>query len=779
MLNIEPVWSALVLTSVLLLTTIYARRFMSAAWANPLDILTLAFAAQTVLLEAFMGVYQGHVVLLALLLAFACITYTMALYQRRAPLFVLTLVFAFLACFPLSDTGLTIGQAQDTSQRLQGAAPVATPQGPTVLFVLCVILPFVWAGLGRFFQSYRWFTEKRYALIGSFWTSPVLIISLLYTLEFLGLEVYRSVSTLELWLQIPFPIALEMALLSYIWYSTAVVAREKVGLVVASGLGCLALALYFPTSSSLVLAAIAFGGILLAVPISRLVGRDWGGPLYIVGLLAAFLLARSGQLYNTLAFTSWALLSFGVLIYLLSLIERESWLAAGLRWLAIVFVTWSVYDASLLGQYMWAPMIAVLGAVIGVGVRMIVPLVTPTLVDRNRLWSYVGPLYTISLVSALLMGLDGLLLGIARPFYGAIPYALLTYAVVVYGVLLLEKYPQGLFLTAGFAIWGLLLTVQMPMIYCVTIGIALGLVGLGCGRILKLVSIQRVAHVLVTNVEWNWPWYLTFLVAVVLTGTWNLFPLKGADGIFLENGLLAFAVLAYIIVLVEEMPLWLGWICAGLAGWSLIEDGLSPQTGLLAQSGVFTLGIGAVLLYCLARLLPSPENKMRRYACYYGAGLLLSLTISWELLSFGQNPDISWLTLGPASYMIITSPFLLQDRQSSQFRWIGHGLALCGALLLLLPTLWSSFGQGNVLPTLLLSAEALLLLLLGVGVRIRFFVLSGAALFVVGAIRLLFLPALGIPTFLALTLSGIFLLAVATALLVIRTRLALIWSELS
>jgi hypothetical protein len=721
---------------------------------------------------------------------------------------------------------------------------------------------------------------------------------------------------------------------------------------------------------------------------------------------------------------------------------------------------------------------------------MITPLVSPTFADRNKLWSYAGPCYTISLVSAVLMGLDGLLLGISRPFYGAIPYALLAYAVVVYGVLLLEKYPQGLVLTAGFAIWGLVLMVQMPVIYGTTVGIAMGLVGLGCGRILQLDSRQRVAYRSIVNVQWNWPWYLAFLIAAVLASGRHLFTLNKADAVFLQNGLLVFAALAYVIVLVEEMPLWLGWVSAGLAIWSLLaaafyadqtrlfsmalfctfagvltrlierllpssyqqwwqpkrfefarllysvalvaavlsgflhtnvpfyaavpgmlmlygliaygvalwerrswfwlcagfmiwgvcllpqsascqiqpvqvittcydqswtvpltatllagvtlisallglcigrlsgslqasiqglapmnilrtrfrwnwpwylvalvslivtlawcevmssalpphtlavvlalflglvftlmiaerlpdlsllfiglavwliaqtgwatwqmacaysllclcvfagqllwkrmppvleivssvwlarvvslsglglvivfvcaQGGLAPQAGPLAQSGVFALCIGAILLWVTptATLLPSPEDKMSRYVCYYGAGLLLSLTIPWELLAFGQT-DVAWLTLVPASYMIVTSPFLLRDKQRSDLRWMGHSLALCGAMLLLLPTLWSSFDHREVLPTLLLSAESLLLFLLGAGMRIRFFVLSGAALVIVCAIHLLFLPALGIPTFLALTLSGVFLLALATALLVIRTRLAVVWSELS
>jgi len=273
----------------------------------------------------------------------------------------------------------------------------------------------VWAILERFLPLAHRSTGNGHAFVGSLWTRPVLIISSLYTLEFLGTEFYHPVSTLGLWLHIPqFPMALELTLLACIWYSTAIVTRKKIGLVTAT-----VLALLSPTHTTLSLTIAAFGSTLMAVSISRLAGRDWGLPFYIIGLLAAFALAGSGQLQ----FISWALVSFGAFIYLISMIERESLLAAGLRWLAVVFVTCALYDSGLLSEYAWAPTIAVLGATIGLGIRKIGPRIAPTFADKSQRWSYAGPLYTISLMAAAMMGLDGLLLGIARPFYGAIPFA--------------------------------------------------------------------------------------------------------------------------------------------------------------------------------------------------------------------------------------------------------------------------------------------------------------------------------------------------------------------
>jgi hypothetical protein len=77
----------------------------------------------------------------------------------------------------------------------------------------------------------------------------------------------------------------------------------------------------------------------------------------------------------------------------------------------------------------------------------------------------------------------------------------------------------------------------------------------------------------------------------------------------------------------------------------------------------------------------------------------------------------------------------------SAHRW-SQWCSVIGACLLLGPTLFLSFSQANV------------------------------QLF-------LFLPSLGIPSFLALSLTGILLLGTATLMLWIRPRLTVLWSEMS
>ena len=106
-------------------------------------------------------------------------------------------------------------------------------------------------------------------------------------------------------------------------------------------------------------------------------------------------------------------------------------------------------------------------------------------------------------------------------------------------------------------------------------------------------------------------------------------------------------------------------------------------------------------------------------------------------------------------------------------------MAVLGAALLLLPTLWLSFsnGDGNLLYTIVLMGEALLLLLLGIGVKVRSFVLSGTGLIIVGAIHALFLALNGLSGTLTLIIAGVTLLAIATGLSIAGRRLRSAWAK--
>jgi hypothetical protein len=191
-----------------------------------------------------------------------------------------------------------------------------------------------------------------------------------------------------------------------------------------------------------------------------------------------------------------------------------------------------------------------------------------------------------------------------------------------------------------------------------------------------------------------------------------------------------------------------GQICVVLA--IVGQGGLLADSGMLAHVGAGSLLVLAGLLFWWRRL--QSQRAIQRW-CLYSAGWLLSLVVSWELSALGQT-HIDWLLLAPASYLIIVAPFLSRDEVLPHHYRAGQICAVAGAALLLVPSLWLSFSEENLLPTLILAGEALILLLLGVGVHMRFFVLSGTGLVIVAAMHALFLPSLGLPPSLALTILG-------------------------
>ncbi len=146
---------------------------------------------------------------------------------------------------------------------------------------------------------------------------------------------------------------------------------------------------------------------------------------------------------------------------------------------------------------------------------------------------------------------------------------------------------------------------------------------------------------------------------------------------------------------------------------------------------------------------------------------------SWELSAFGQT-RLDILLLAPASYLSVVAPFIMRDEMLPRRHLAGQVVALSGAVLLLLPALWFSFSDSNLTPTVVLIGESLVLLLLGIATRIRTFILSSAALLIVGTLRALFLST---PPSLALMLLGVMLVVIATALFLVRHKLKIAWTQ--
>jgi hypothetical protein len=713
LLQIVPVWSFLALTLLLVGIAVVVRQRFGAAWANPLDSIALAEACFTL----FLSLGQSADVVWALLLSFAALSYSLVLYQRRQRWLFLPLLFALLAL------------------------PILYTHRVYVLLLAGLLLPLVSVAIHRLVsdrvQLARVTVSARLQLPVD-WEWPLLCFGLFCGVLASVHDIAFSSSAMQSWPGVNVPVALEMTGLSLAWYASAALARIRWWLIPVIGFAVGALVL--PSNPFWVLVGVTPAAALLAVGISRFAGKTWALPLYSVALLGGIMAGYTGYTQAHWLAASWVLLAFAALAYAIGVVEDQP-LAL---WIAPVFATWSVIDAAaLLGDLYRPPIIALACAGIGVGIgclrfssyylsdrlgaartqfvagrnKITYPFFAT--VQRQKLLAYALPVYAAALAAAIVTGVYGTLSGINAPFYGAVPDALLLYALVAFGVMLFERAPEGVFVPVGLAAWAI-----------------------------WLFPLDLVPHLLTYD--------LLCVVVFATQFTWR----------FIQPATRWLAPTRLHSVL-------------GLGGQALIvlvvigQGGLLTGSGRLVHVGAASLLILSLLLFWYGRLQRSVA--LRRY-CAYGAGLLLSLVVSWELVAFGQT-RVELLTLAPASYLIIAAPFMMRDEALPQGHSAGQAASILGAVLLLLPMLWLSFSQDNLLSTLLLAGEALALMMLGVLTRIRIFILSGAALVIVGGLRALFLPSLGLPPSLALTILGITLLAVATGLSLARHRLQVAWTR--
>jgi len=841
-LDAVPLWSFLGLTLAMAATAVAVRQRFGVAWADPLDALALGEAIITLALSWNLDTVW------ALLLFFSALTYAVLLYQRRRKWLFLPIIFALAALLILAFI----------------------PRQQVILLV-AVLLPLAAVAVHRFMPELLLSSGPAgtgQPRVTAGWEWPLLVIGLLNGAATCLFDVATSGSAVHSWLGITFPVALELGMVALAWYVSAALARVKWWLIAAVGFAIVALladtsfwslAVLAPVAAVLAFAisrsagrealhasggnsvpvgakvagsgGVGLYGRLLGPPDGGRPGRDWALPLYSVALLAAVMMGVRGFEQQQLFASAWALLGFAALIYIIGVVEDM----ALFLWVAPLFAIWSVFDSAVLGDLYRPPVVTLLCAALGVAIGRLHSYLPPLLSARNnRVLRYALPFYATAVAAAVLTGVYGSLGGVNHPFYGAIPDAMLVYGVVAFGVVIFENRPGWSWLVAGFAVWGMLLATRTTAYYVVGIGIGMGLVGLLVGRFVKrpLVNTEALpSWAVLTRFTWSWPWYGTALVAALLLGSWNSLPLEQLGVGFIELSLLAFTILALLIMLVERTPELLVFP-VGLAAWAIglshgevwqlmvaysllcvlafasqftwqvippaatnwlpsallhrvlalggqacvvlaiiAQGGLSADAWPLVHVGAGALLILAVLLFWHGRL--QNTHAYRRYS-YYGAGLLLSLVLPWELLAFRQT-SLDLLALGPASYLALISPLLMRDESLPEHHRTGQAAAVVGAALLLLPTLWLSFNDNNLLPTLILAGEAMALLLLGIGTRLRIFVLSGAGLVIVAILHSLFLQAFALP--LSLTLLGLILIAIATGLSIARHRLQLAWSR--
>ena len=819
-LHLPPDWSFLGVAIAFMVGAVIARARTGAAWADPLDISALF----TIAITLGLSLDEHPDVLSRILLFFFAATYAILLYQRRSMWLFVPTIFAMLAIPTLTNHLI-------------------------FLLTLGIAFPLVAVAIRHFFAheptdpnkqlpNVRWFIDL--------WEWPLLFVGLVYAVGFSVYDIISPISTIQQSLAIPCPVAIELAFFALSWYASAVLVRVKVWLLPALAFAISAILL--PTNSFWALVTLTPTLAILAVVVRRFAGNVWSAPFATTALLAGIMTGYVGFTQQHLeAATAIALLAFAILAYVIGVTENINLP----MWITPFFATWSVIvSAGFLNDLFRPPIVAVVAAALGVGVGLYRQRAT----RRPRLMLNALPLYATALIAALLTGAFGSFTNINVPFYGAVPDAMLVYALVAFGVVLFERRPAWLLVAAGFAIWGVALASQLTPYYVAGISAGAAAIGIIAGRVIPIYPTKLTkpeSQQRLSRFTWSWPWYATTLLAALLTAFWS--PGNPAQSAIIAFCMLGFTAIALLIMLIERIPemlifpigfaagtIWLwyphldvtslmiaytilcvvifasqfvwrvlpptkGWLAAttlhellSIGGQAFVimvilaQNGYSADAGTLAQVGagaLFTLtalifAYGLLRPYTVRLLLPAEIDETASFNhmqiaketqrwCFYIAGLLLSLVISWELSALRQV-RLDVLLLAPASYLTVIAPFLMHDSVVRERRAIGQITAVLGACLLLLPALWFSFSDVNLLPTAILLGESLALLTLGMITRVRIFILSSAGLVIVGTLRALFLAT---PPSLTLMFIGITLLIIATALILTRRKLQVVWKQ--
>lgn len=787
-------WWYIALTLTFVVLAVLVRRLLSAAWAWPLECLTLCSAVVTLLA----GLNLQPELRIALYFFFIALFYTVAIYQRRQVVLLIPCILALLAGSML-------------------------PEQPGIFFIAALLLPFV-AAMLKFADPLLNPMNAGNKSSDWGWSWPALGMAALYGLGFVAYESSTASGAVFRWLTLPLSLSLQIGALALVWYAASVVGRKPLWLI--GSVVFAIIALVQPDNPYTVLAWLAPVLALAALGVERLVGRnEWAAPLYIASVVAAFVMSYHAALQGYPSIAGWALLIYAILIYIIGVVQNATFL----MWLASGFAVWSIYIAGQAGDLYRPPVAALLCAALGV-VGGCLKFMLPRFREQGAkvLWRYTAPFYVTAIAAAVLTGLYGTLAGIDHPFVTAVPDAMLIFALVAYAVSRFEQRPHWLLLVVIFAVGGVFLAAQTSFYYQGAVAVGAMLLGLFCHFLFRPARASLWKGIAPDSLEWSWPWYIIALFACLMVGTWNRQVFAHPVPVLLVVAcLLLLALLAFAVMLSERIPVLL-LVPSLLASWALVTAQLphwqvvlifsllwivvfatrfiwrliAPCVGLEAQvhmhnwlglggqslvvllSGGLSMSLGmtahagAVALLVLAGLTLwqgwLAQGLQARRWCLYIAGLLAAFAVTWELSALGVT-RFDLLTIVPATYMIVVAPFLMRDALLNNPRRIGQICAMVGAALLLLPTLWLSFGDANLLPTLLLAGEALALLLLGVVTRVRIFVLSGSALVVVSAMHALFLPTLGLPPSVALTVLGGTLLALATSLSLARHHLQSTW----
>ena len=304
-----------------------------------------------------------------------------------------------------------------------------------------------------------------------------------------------------------------------------------------------------------------------------------------------------------------------------------------------LFATWSLIDSAFQRDFYRLLIVTLVYTALAIVTRSLkfFPRIFGSRQEKTLL-RYALPFYATAFIAAVAGGCDITLFGIHTLFNGIVPDALplLVYAAMAFGVLFFERQPRWLVLVAGFGIWGTVLAQRTTIDWVVGIAIGAVLVGLLMGRSIR----QPLPNVTVSvagydlfKFSWGWPWYAVAFVAAILTGV--LSPVSTGAW-----ALLVFALLAYIVGVVEDLPGVL-WLTPVFAAWSLIDFAQLnqfspfPIVALVgAASGVLTR---LLKLPVFASSVPGQQNRLFSYALPLYATALVAAVLTGSFFGFEVN----------------------------------------------------------------------------------------------------------------------------------------------
>jgi hypothetical protein len=304
-------------------------------------------------------------------------------------------------------------------------------------------------------------------------------------------------------------------------------------------------------------------GVSLAHPLQP-GNREW--PLLGAGLLAGVIFSIHEVLASMHAIAGWSPLALpvGLEIAFPALAWYTSATLARRKWWLVPAVIFAPGALLIPGNAFWV--LAILTpvlAILSVGVRRL----------AGRDWAL--PLYLVAVLAAVMTGYSGL----TQDHGAATAWILLGFAALAYLIGVIDNLPLAMWIapclaTASLVISaGLLGDLYRPpalTLICVALGISRRFLHrlpqpfLTLARRVRAQSPQTLSHLL-----YALPFYTTALVAAILTGIYGtLFHINNLFYSAIPDTLLASALIAFVVLLVEQRPTWL-WLVAGFAIWGI------------------------------------------------------------------------------------------------------------------------------------------------------------------------------------------------------------------